>query len=105
VLGLGGANDKEWWEETAGLLPPSEWIVHGAYDLIGEVASSPLSLESATQVQRAKEVLDGAIHRASNVWTDDVLDDIKELMHSDYFWLNRKGEADALGLFLVEPKG
>ena len=134
-LGLGSADDTKWWQETAGLLPPRQWHVNGAYDLIGtgtatktsaatsttnattlgrnkkikndkqhvaSVSSKPASvlpsgppvlLQSRQQVQRACDILDGAIHGVTNVWADQTLEAISDLMHTEHFWLNRKGES------------
>ena len=126
-LGLGSGDDTKWWQETAGLLPPCQWHVTGAYDLVGtgtgtgtkisdatarggnkphvaSVSSGPASvplsssgppvlLQSREQVQRTCDVLDGAVHGVTNVWTDQTLEEISDLMHTEHFWLNRKGES------------
>ena len=95
-LGLGGVDDEDWWEKTAGLFPPSQWNVTGAYDLVGtkgRTSTPPVALESLSQVKHTTNVLDGAIHGVSNVWTPEALQEIRDLIHQANFWLRRKGES------------
>jgi hypothetical protein len=53
----------------------------------------PVLLQSRQQVQRACDTLDGAIHGVTNLWTDQTLEEMSDLMHTEHFWLNRKGES------------
>ena len=97
-LGLGGSNDKNWWNNVAGMRPPSKWTVSGAYNLIGggegdSNTAAPVSLSSPTQVQFTNDTLDGKVHGVTNIWTEDTLEAISDLMHSPHFWLHRKNES------------
>lgn len=82
-LGVGDANDTVWWQTNGGLKPPSQWNVTGAIDLL------PVMSISADQKRRASDVLDDAVHGVTNVWTDETLDEMRNLMHSEKFWSHR----------------
>ena len=86
---VGDANDEEWWQETAGLKPPSQWNVTGAIDLL------PCMSISHDQKSRACEVLDDAVHGVTNVWSDETLEGMRELMHSEDFW-NHRGSGECI---------
>ena len=82
-LGYGAVDDEQWWQENTGLKPPSMWNVAGALDLLPNI---PISVD---QKQRARHVLDGAVHGVTNVWSDKTLVEIRDLMHSPKFWVHR----------------
>ncbi|KAL9190182.1 hypothetical protein ACHAXT_007393 [Thalassiosira profunda] len=86
-LGYGGADDEAWWQDNAGLKPPSTWNLTGALDLLPK-----LSLPSH-QKSKARDVLDDAVHGVTNVWTDATLAGIRDIMHSENFWSFRGGDA------------
>ena len=54
-LGLGSTDDTKWWKETAGLLPPNQWIVSGAYDLIGSSSSNKSSSSKSSSKQQKSQ--------------------------------------------------
>lgn len=83
TFGYGKVNDEQWWQQKTGLKPPSEWNVTGALDLLPNI---PISVD---QKQRARHVLDGAVHGVTNVWSDETLVEIRDLMHSPKFWVHR----------------
>lgn len=87
-LGMGPKDDAEWWDKVAGLKPPIEWNMAGAQDAMGK-----LSTFSRTVTNAANEILDGAIHGVTGVWTDDMLDLMREAMHSKDFWCYRGQDA------------
>ena len=80
---VGHANDEVWWQENAGLKPPSQWNVAGAIDLLPSLSIS------RDQKQRARDVLDDAVHGVTNVWSDETLEGLRNLMHSENFWSHR----------------
>jgi len=80
---VGHANDEAWWQENAGLRPPSQWNVQGAIDLLPNL---PMSRD---QKARASDVLDDAVHGVTNVWSDETLVGMRDLMHSENFWSHR----------------
>jgi hypothetical protein len=80
---VGHANDTAWWQENAGLKPPSQWNVKGAIDLLPNMSIS------RDQKQRACNVLDDAVHGVTNAWSDETLEGIRDLMHSENFWSHR----------------
>ena len=82
-FGYGAVDDEQWWKENTGLKPPSMWNVTGALDLLPSI---PISVD---QKQRARHVLDGAVHGVTNVWSDETLGEIRDLMHSPKFWVYR----------------
>jgi len=86
-LGLGKADDKQWWQEKTGLKPPSMWNVTGAIDLLPKV---PISSHQKT---RAIEILDDAVHGVTNVWSDETLEELRTLMQSADFWCYRSSDA------------
>jgi hypothetical protein len=90
-LGMAPANDKEWWQSVAGLLPPDQWKVDGALDVL---ALPHIKLASRSQASMASSILDGAMHGVTGVWHPDTLAAMGELMHEPSFW-SRRGE-DAL---------
>ena len=61
---VGNACDEAWWQENAGLKPPSQWNVEGAIDLLPNLSMS------RDQKARASDVLDDAVHGVTNVWSD-----------------------------------
>ncbi|KAL7549975.1 hypothetical protein ACHAWF_013230 [Thalassiosira exigua] len=86
-FGYGGVEDADWWRANTGLKPPAEWDVTGALDLLPSV---PVSSHQKT---RASDVLDNAVQGVTNVWCEDTLVEIQELMHSDRFWCHRGADA------------
>jgi hypothetical protein len=81
---VGHANDEEWWQDNAGLKPPSQWNVEGPIDLLPSIMSI-----SRDQKERACDVLDDAVHGVTNVWSDETLEGMRDLMHSENFWSHR----------------
>ena len=94
-LGVGDANDTVWWQTNGGLKPPSQWNVTGAIDLL------PVMSISADQKRRASDVLDDAVHGVTNVWTDETLDEMRNLMHSEKFWSHRGAGMFVINFFLL----
>ena len=88
-LGMAPSTDSKWWLETAGLLPPSEWDVVGAYD----VTSSKSDTISSTQRKLAGETLAGAIHGVTNAWHNATLCEVSLLLREPNFWCQRNGDA------------
>ncbi|KAL7492622.1 hypothetical protein ACHAWT_003291 [Skeletonema menzelii] len=84
---VGNACDEVWWEENAGLKPPSQWNVEGAIDLLPNLSMS------RDQKARARDVLDDAVHGVTNVWSDETLEGMRNLMHSENFWSHRGADA------------
>lgn len=87
-LGLAPSTHAEWYKEAAGLLPPSQWDVSGALDLLPHI-----QLPSLRQAQFARRTLDGGMHGVSNVWCDLFLNELRKTMHQDNFWCQRKPDA------------
>lgn len=85
-LGLGPADDAEWWGRHR-MLPPSAWQVKGAVDML------PLSRQpQRSNVASAAAMLDGQIH-ALWPWTAEMLAELGAAMRGDRFWCARKGDA------------
>lgn len=93
-FGMGSSTDKLWWREIAGMKPPCEWDVNAGYDLL---ASDTFRLENQSDDEKTRAALAGTIHGVTNVWLEESLEEIRELIHSDRFWLNRKGESFVRG--------
>mmetsp|Transcript_19284 Transcript_19284/g.30175 ORF Transcript_19284/g.30175 Transcript_19284/m.30175 type:complete len:573 (-) Transcript_19284:348-2066(-) len=87
AMSVGCAHDEAWWQENAGLKPPSQWNVQGAIDLL------PKLFMSRDQKARASDVLDDAVHGVTNVWSDETLEGMRELMDSERFWNHRGADA------------
>ena len=83
-LGYGRVDDEQWWQENTGLKPPSSWNVTGALDLLPNIPGI-----ASHQKTKAADVLDDAIHGVTNVWSDETLNEVRDLMHSDNFWCFR----------------
>ena len=87
-LGMGPKDDAAWWSNIAGLKPPAEWNVTGPHDVMEKLA-----IFKRHQRDGANAILDGAIHGVTDVWTDDMLDDMRDAMHSKDFWCYRGQDA------------
>jgi hypothetical protein len=83
TFGYGLVDDNQWWQENTGLKPPSMWNVAGALDLLPMI---PIASHHKT---RASDILDGAVHGVTNVWSDTTLREIRDLIHSPNFWCHR----------------
>ena len=62
------------------LLFTSLWNVEGGIDLLPKLSMS------RDQKARAADVLDDAVHGVTNVWSDETLEGMRELMQSENFW-------------------
>ena len=87
-LGMGPKDDAAWWSNIAGLKPPAKWNVTGPHDVMVKLA-----IFKRHQRDGANAILDGAIHGVTDVWTDDMLDDMRDAMHSKDFWCYRGQDA------------
>jgi len=87
-LGMGPKDDAAWWSNIAGLKPPAEWNVTGPHDVMEKLA-----IFKRHQRDGANAILDGAIHGVTDVWTNDMLDDMRDAMHSKDFWCYRGQDA------------
>ena len=113
-LGLGGSHDDSWWR-TFSMKPPIDWSVSGALDMLPtcpqRYARRALELRSARAFSRrpalsrtracrsnssnkskASALLDGGIH-ACLPWLPELLTAVDEAMHTQGFWIRRKGDA------------
>jgi len=87
-LGLAPSSDSSWYRNVAGLLPPSQWMVSGALDILPHIQTS-----SKRQKTMADADLDGAIHGVNNVWHEETLQAIRKFLHQSFFWCQRSGDA------------
>jgi len=87
-LGMAPPNDEDWWKNVAGLLPPGQWNVSGALDVLPKIQTSARS-----QRHMASTTLDGAIHGVTDVWHPDTLAAMGQLMQEPNFWCRRSGDA------------
>lgn len=87
-LGMAPSANREWWNTVGGLLPPCEWNVTGALDVLPHIRTS-----SRSQKRITATTLDGAIHGVTGVWSPDTLVAIGQLIHEKDFWCCRGPDA------------
>ena len=86
ALGLGSADDAGWWA-SHGLLPPRDWQLTGALDMLPACKQSV-----SANLGRAAQALDGGAHGCLP-WLPDTLEAARAAMHGESFWCRRKGDA------------
>ena len=84
-LGLAPADDAQWWRKH-GLLPPTEWSLSGAFDML------PTANQGQENKKKASALLDGGCHGCVP-WDPTLLDQLDETMRTPNFWCRRKSDA------------